>query len=96
MQDAMYLNAKLFKRVSKVYEERASLNLDAESLRLVEYDYEQFVHAGARLSDADKTELKKLNEEEANLSTRFITKLLAADQGGGVCHQGQSGAGGIE
>ena len=30
------------------------------------------------LSDADKAKLKKLNEEEANLSTAFITKLLAA------------------
>ena len=31
-----------------------------------------------RLSDADKAELKKLNEEEANLTTAFISKLLAA------------------
>ncbi len=78
MQDAIYLNAKLFQRVSKIYEQRHSLHLDPESLRLVEYDYQQFVLAGARLSDADKAELKKLNEEEANLSTAFISKLLAA------------------
>ena len=62
----------------KIYEARNSLKLDAESLRLVEYDYQQFVLAGARLSDADKVELKKLNEEEANLTTAFISKLLAA------------------
>ena len=78
MSDAIYLNAKLFQRVSKIYRERHSLGLDPEALRLVEYDYQQFVLAGARLSDADKTELKKLNEEEANLSTAFISKLLAA------------------
>ena len=78
MSDAIYLNAKLFQRVSKIYEERHSLGLDPEALRLVEYDYQQFVLAGARLSEADKTELKKLNEEEANLSTAFISKLLAA------------------
>ena len=78
MQDGIYLNAKLFKRVSAIYEKRNSLNLDAESLRLVEYDYQEFVLAGAKLSDADKTELKKLNEEEANLTTAFISKLLAA------------------
>ena len=78
LQDGIYLNAKLFARVEKIYEQRRALNLDAESLRLVEYDYQQFVLAGARLSDADKAVLKKLNEEEANLTTAFISKLLAA------------------
>jgi peptidyl-dipeptidase Dcp len=78
MWDAIYLNPKLFKRVSAVYEQRHELHLDAESLRLVEYDYQQFVLAGARLSDGDKTALKKINEEEANLTTAFISKLLAA------------------
>jgi peptidyl-dipeptidase Dcp len=77
-QDAICLNSKLFQRISTVYKERASLNLDAEGLRLVEYDYQQFVHAGANLSDADKAELKKLNEEESTLSNAFTTKLLAA------------------
>jgi peptidyl-dipeptidase Dcp len=78
MQDAIYLNARLFQRVSKIYDQRNSLHLDAESLRLVEYEYQQFVLAGARLSDSDKAELKKINEEEANLSTAFTQKLLAA------------------
>ncbi|MGB9406297.1 MAG: peptidyl-dipeptidase Dcp [Terracidiphilus sp.] len=78
MQDAIYLNARLFQRVSNIYEKRHSLYLNAESLRLVEYKYQQFVLAGARLSDTDKAALKKINEEEANLSTAFISKLLAA------------------
>jgi peptidyl-dipeptidase Dcp len=78
MQDAIYLNAKLFQRVSKIYEERHSLHLDAEALRLAEYQYQEFVLAGALLSDSDKAALKKLNEEEANLSTSYTSKLLAA------------------
>src|SRR5271163_4351304 len=77
-QDAIYLNSKLFGRISAIYKERASLHLDAEALRLVEYDYLQFVHAGANLSDRDKEELKKLNEEESTLSNAFTTKLLSA------------------
>jgi len=81
-QDAIYLNSKLFQRISTIYEKRASLKLDAEALRLVEYDYQQFVHAGAKLSDADKAKLKKLNEEESTLSNAFITKLLAATKNG--------------
>jgi len=81
-RDAIFLDSKLFQRVSTIYQQRNSLGLDPESLRLVEYDYDQFVHAGAKLSDADKAELKKLNEEIAALSNAFSTKLLAATKEG--------------
>jgi len=81
-QDAIALNPKLFERVAAVYQQRKSLGLDPEALRLVEWDYDQFVHAGANLSDADKTKLKKLNEEIATLSDEFETKLLAATKNG--------------
>ena len=77
-RDAIYLDAKLFQRVATIYKQRSSLKLDPESLRLVEYYYDEFVHAGANLSDSDKTELKKINEELATLSNAFSTKLLAA------------------
>ena len=81
-QDAIYLNAKLFARVKAIYDQRASLHLDPESLRLVEYDYQQFVKAGANLSEADKAKLKKLNEEEATLENTFTNQLLAATKAG--------------
>jgi peptidyl-dipeptidase Dcp len=77
LQDAIYLNSKLFARVKTVYDERETLGLDAESLRLLEVDYRLFVKAGAQLNDADKAKLKKLNEEEAVLSNTFTNKLLA-------------------
>src|ERR1700722_4269171 len=77
-QDAINLDAKLFQRIATIYKERDSLGLDAESLRLGEYDYQQFVIAGANLSDADKDRLKKLNEEESTLSNAFRNKLLSA------------------
>ena len=80
--DAIYLNAKLFARVAAVYKQRESLKLDAESMRLLEVTYDNFVRAGANLSDADKTELKKLNEEISTLSNDFSTKLLAATKEG--------------
>jgi peptidyl-dipeptidase Dcp len=76
-QDAISLNTKLFARISTLYNQRATLKLDPESIRLLEYDYQQFVKAGANLSDADKTKLKKLNEEDAVLETAFTNKLLA-------------------
>lgn len=76
--DAIYLNPKLFARVSAVYKQRDTLKLSPESLRLLTVTYDGFVHAGANLSDADKAELKKLNEELSTLSNDFTTKLLAA------------------
>ena len=77
-KDAIFLDARLFHRVETIYNQRASLRLDPESLRLVEYYYKQFVHAGANLSEADKSELRKLNEEESTLSAAFSTKLQNA------------------
>jgi peptidyl-dipeptidase Dcp len=81
-RDAIYLDAKLFERIQTIYNQRNSLKLDPESLRLVEYTYEQFVHAGAKLGDAEKAELKKRNEELASLSNTFSTKLLDATKQG--------------
>src|SRR6201996_4883375 len=78
LHDAIYLNPYLFRRVETLYLQRSTLHLDAESLRLVEYYYREFVHAGAKLSDADKTELKKINEEISTLQNDFRNKLLAA------------------
>ena len=77
-QDEIYLNARLFARVKAIYDRRTSLHLDPESLRLVEFEYQEFVHAGANLSDADKARLKKINEEDSSLSNAFQTKLLEA------------------
>lgn len=81
-QDAIFLNSKLFQRVDTIYKQRESLKLDPESMRLVEYYHRTFLHAGAELSDADKAQLKKLNEEESTLQTAFITKLLEATKNG--------------
>jgi peptidyl-dipeptidase Dcp len=83
-QDAIFLNDKLFARVETVYHERDRLKLDPESRRLVEYYYQQFVLAGARLSDADKTRLKQLNEEDATLNAKFTNQLLAAAKAGAL------------
>jgi peptidyl-dipeptidase Dcp len=83
-QDAIFLNPKLFKRVEAIYNQRAATKLDAESTRLVEYYYQQFVHAGARLSDADKAKLKQLNEKDAALSAKFTNQLLAAAKAGAL------------
>ena len=75
--DAIYLNAKLFKRVKAIYDQRDAIKLDRESRFLIERYYKAFVRAGANLSEADKTTLRGLNQEEAKLTTQFEEDVLA-------------------
>jgi peptidyl-dipeptidase Dcp len=78
--DAIFLDSRLYRRVEEIFGQRDTLDLDAESLRLVDFYHREFVHAGANLSDADKTGLKKINEEISTLQNDFRTRLLAATQ----------------
>src|SRR5580698_9694083 len=94
-QDFIYLNTKLFARVAAIYKQRAKLNLHPESLRVRERYYDDFVHAGANLSEADKTELKNLNEEISTLSDAFNTKLLAATKDGAYVTSDKSALAGL-
>jgi peptidyl-dipeptidase Dcp len=81
-QDAIYLDSKLFARISAIYAKRDAAGIDPEQKRLIEVTYDEFVHAGANLSPADKERLKKMNSEESTLSDTFIKKLLAANNAG--------------
>jgi peptidyl-dipeptidase Dcp len=94
-QDAIVLNAKLFARVAAVYKQRESLNLDPESMRELQVTYDGFIRSGANLSDADKTELKKLNEKIATLSNDFSTKLLEATKNGAFATTDKSALAGL-
>ncbi|MDQ1214889.1 peptidyl-dipeptidase Dcp [Pantoea anthophila] len=82
LNDDIMLNRPLFSRLDAVYLQRASL--DSESKRLVEVVWQRFQLAGANLPEAQKLQLKTLNQEAARLSTRFTNKLLAATQAGGL------------
>lgn len=75
-RDEIFLNRKLFARVQALYEKREQLKLDPESAYLLERYYKDFVRAGAKLSDADKEKLKKINAELATLQTQFEQNVL--------------------
>jgi peptidyl-dipeptidase Dcp len=76
-RDAIALNPQLFERIQKLYDTRDHLGLDAEGVRLIERYHTDFVRAGAKLSDADKTQLKEINGELAKLGTQFSQNVLA-------------------
>jgi peptidyl-dipeptidase Dcp len=75
-RDAILLNPALFARIRALYETRGHAGLDAESLRLLERYYKDFVRSGALLSAADKIKLKAFNSELAALQTTFSQNVL--------------------
>src|SRR5499427_383013 len=77
-RDAIHLNAALWSRVDALYNRRASLHLDAESLQLLTRYHTIFVRAGARLSAEQQARLKDLNKQISSLTTRFKQNLLKA------------------
>ena len=70
-QDEILLNPKLFERIETLYLTRDTLNLDSESVRLIEQTHKDFVLSGAKLSKDDKERVKKINAEIAGLQTTF-------------------------
>lgn len=75
--DSIYLNAKLFARIKTLYNERTTLGLDAQGVRLIERYYTDFVRAGNNLTEAQKTRVKAINSEMATLTTQFSQNVLA-------------------
>lgn len=84
LNDAVYLNDKLFKRVKSVHENLDNVELGSAAKRLVDYYYKRFVLAGADLPDDKKEKMSKLNSQLAELTTKFSNKLLVAGQEGAL------------
>jgi peptidyl-dipeptidase Dcp len=83
-KDAIFLDPQLFTRVEQLYQQRNTLGLDPEALRLLERYRTEFVRAGARLSAADKDQLRKLNQQISTLTTQFQQTVLKATNDGAV------------
>ena len=75
--DETLLNEKLFARVKAVYDQRESLDLTPEQLRLTEECYKSYVQNGANLEPAAKERLKEINRELGLLSLKFGQNVVA-------------------
>ena len=73
--DAVRLNRTLFARIDALYIQRDRLKLDPESKRLLERYHQDFVRAGSKLSEADQTRLKVINQQIAALQTTFAQNI---------------------
>jgi len=78
--DEINLDPKLFQRVKTLYDNRASLGLDAKQTRLLTRQYESFVRNGANLNPAQKAQLTQYNQALSSAFSEFNSKLLA-DEG---------------
>ncbi len=73
--DKITQNTALFKRIEAVYNSHAKKTLNPEQQRLVQVDYENFVHAGAALDASKKARLAEVNQQLATVYTKFNQNL---------------------
>jgi peptidyl-dipeptidase Dcp len=74
------MNAVLFGRIAMLHDNRATLALTGEQMRLLERTYTRFHRAGAGLDEAAKTRMAEINERLAHLGTAFSHHLLGDEQ----------------
>jgi len=75
--DEIILNPKLFQRVKTLYQNKASLGLDAKQDRLLTRLYDSFVRRGANLNAEQKAQLSEYNQQLATLFATFSERVLA-------------------
>ncbi|WP_254026714.1 M3 family metallopeptidase [Mesorhizobium ventifaucium] len=77
---AISMNERLFARIDDLYQRRDALKLDAETLRVLEKTWKNFVRSGAKLDAEGKKRLAAINEELSSLGTNFGQNLLADER----------------
>ncbi|MEP6565095.1 MAG: M3 family metallopeptidase [Mesorhizobium sp.] len=77
---AISMNERLFARIDDLYQRRATLKLDAETLRVLEKTWKGFVRSGAKLDADGKKRLAGISEELSSLGTTFGQNVLADER----------------
>ncbi len=78
---SVLMNAALFERIDRLYQARDTLDLDAETDRVLEKVWKRFVRGGAQLDADDKARLAVINEKLAGLGAKFGQNVLADESG---------------
>ena len=79
-QTAITQNAELFDRVESVYEQRQSLGLRPDQVRLVELVYDGFARNGATLEGEAADRYAAIDRRLAELYTEFGNRVLADEE----------------
>ena len=73
--DEVSMNPLLFQKVKEVYDNKKIYNLTRAQERLLDKTYKSFVNNGALLSEAEKEELKQINQEISAAQLEFNKNL---------------------
>ncbi|MFB0611061.1 M3 family metallopeptidase [Aurantiacibacter poecillastricola] len=84
MYDSIYLNPELFARVKAVYDNRAAMAMTPEDAMLLETTYEEFVHRGALLGEAQQAELRQINERLSSLSAQISQRITTGQNNAAI------------
>lgn len=77
-QNNINLNEKLFEKIKAVYDQKESLSLNIEQLKLLQDTYDGFVNRGANLNAEDKAKYRELSARLSNLTLHFGQNVLKA------------------
>ena len=72
------LNEPLFERIKTVYNQRESLGLEPDQMKLLEDTYKSFERSGANLSPEDKKKYSEISERLSLLSLQYQKNQLAS------------------
>ena len=72
------LNDKLFERIKTVYNQRESLGLEPDQMKLLEDTYKSFERSGANLNDEDKKKYSEISERLSLLSLQYQKNQLSS------------------
>lgn len=75
--DKIYQNTTLFNKIKTLWDKRNELNLNPEQSMLLEKNYKKFTRNGALLSESEKDQLSKINQELSVLTLKFGQNTLA-------------------
>ncbi|MCR4829521.1 MAG: M3 family metallopeptidase [Bacteroidales bacterium] len=88
-EDDIMLNEQLFSRVKAVYDQRESLGLNPEQMRLLEETYKNFVRNGANIPEEKRERFREINAQLASLTLRFGNNVLKATNQGQMVLSGK-------
>ncbi|MBR9727006.1 M3 family metallopeptidase [Shewanella intestini] len=75
-EDNVFMNKKLFARVSELYQQKDQLK--GEEKRLTEFYYNNFVRAGAKLTAAEQAKVRQINGELAKSTSAYGQNILSS------------------
>ncbi|MBD2748468.1 M3 family metallopeptidase [Microvirga sp. BT688] len=79
-RNSIFMNEALYRRVAALYEQRESLGLNPEQMRVLDRYHTIFVRAGAKLGSEDKKRLAAITERLASLGTQFSQNVLTDEK----------------